>query len=375
LNEKCRLQFHSQSIKPVDVSHSGVSMRFRVTIFWTAPSVDDDEKGYGMHNSADRKVWTMFGRQRAYQKELRDVIEGDRLVYVPPVSILNAIDFETLGEPEVCLVSASKRLMKWSCFYKASMVQENINCANFPHDSHELIISLGILKHRSSRKRWDRRKWRLGLATENETRDDIRVPHGLIVDHVRVPGFMFDQNGLRFDIVPMEFGGEREDMLPDECLQVKIEVHRNSSYCDRNIVPLLTFLNVVAVSTLAMEAKGFGNRGQMTLAAAFVEIGIRMTLDSRLPVVGYQIKMQVVLNNFFYGLLIIVLESSFVYTLDRYRFGWATHWVDWISGLLILFHLSLTRSYYYTGKLPTVFGIPLIFTGVDYWSDSMIHRS
>lgn len=328
-------------------------MRFRVTVFWNRPDkeVDDQEIGYGMHNSLNRKVWTMYGRQRAYEREIQEVPEEAGFVYVPPVSILNAVDFQVLGEPEVCLVSKSKKLMKWSCLYKASLAQEHLHVGNFPHDSHDLVLRLGVLKHRQNRKRWDRRRWKLALATADDTQDTIRVPHGLVVDHVRVPGFSCNKKNLKFDVVPMEFGGETEDMLPDACLQVSLRVSRDSSYYDRNIIPLLLALNVVAISTIALTALKFGARGEMQTAISFVEMGVRMTLDSKLPVVGYQIKMQRVLNGFFYGLMFLTIESSGNYLLYKVRPEY-TLAVDGATAILSLIHLLLILWYYWTKRDP-----------------------
>ncbi|CAB9499456.1 expressed unknown protein [Seminavis robusta] len=342
-----RFQVVIWHIGPIDAVNGKVDMRFRVTIFWNRPDndIDDKEIGYGMTNPNNKKVWAMYGRQRAYERVLKDVPEGSRIVYVPPVSILNAVDFEILGEPEVCCVNASKGLMKWSCLYKASLAQEHLHVANFPHDSHDLILRLGVLKHRQNRKRWDRRRWKLALASAEDTQDTIRIPHGLVVDHVRVPGFAHNKKILQFNVVPMEFGGETEDIQPDQCLQVKLRVSRDSSYYDRNIIPLLAALNVVAISTIALTAEKFGSRGEMQLAISFVEIGVRMTLDSRLPIVGYQIKMQRVLNNFFYGLLFLTLESSFNYILYEYRSSY-TKTVDQITAILSLLHLILILCYY-----------------------------
>ena len=129
-----------------------VEMKFRVTIFWKAPNEKDDEVGYGMNNPHITKVWKMHGRQRAYHTELSEAGKQDKIVYVPPVSILNAVDHEILGEPEVCLVNAKNNSMKWTCLYKASLLQENLRVAQFPHDSHDLVLRLGILKHRQRRK-------------------------------------------------------------------------------------------------------------------------------------------------------------------------------------------------------------------------------
>mmetsp|Transcript_22597 Transcript_22597/g.45765 ORF Transcript_22597/g.45765 Transcript_22597/m.45765 type:complete len:126 (+) Transcript_22597:406-783(+) len=77
-------------------------------------------------------------------------------------------------------------------------------------------------------------------------------------------------------------------------------------------MPLLCALNIVALSVLCLDASNFFKRGLMLLNIAFVQIGIRMSLDNRLPSVGYQIKMQSMLNRFFYSLLFMVIESSFL---------------------------------------------------------------
>jgi hypothetical protein len=116
--------------------------------------------------------------------------------------------------------------------------------------------------------------------------------------------------------MPLDFGSQRGVSSPrDQCLQVKLRVTREqSSCCDRNIMPLLAALNVVAIFTLALDAASFGARGETILAISFVEIGIRLTVDSRLPVrsrVSNQNAMDLI-NNFF-GLLFLVMESNAAY--------------------------------------------------------------
>lgn len=358
-----RFQVVVWHVGPMDSVLGKVDVRFRVTIFWNAiPYLRPCKDGYHASSSVRSdttntrdsivKVWTMYGRQRAYERTLHDNLSPEsspvaenhkkssriRYVDVPPVSILNAIDFEVLGgDPEVCVVQEESRLMRWSCLYKASLTQADWNVANFPHDSHNLVLKFGILKDRRAGKRWDRNIWKLGLATEDDTQGSIRVPEGLLVEHVRVPEFSYDvARGLDFEFVPLNFGasrplnsnaenGSNKDQLNgreqdncDTCLQVKLHVQRDSAYYDRNIIPLLTALNLVGISTLALAPSKFGSRGQIIVATAFVEIGLRMTLDSRLPHVGYQIKMQVVLNNFFFGLLFLVLGSSINYLVLNY---------------------------------------------------------
>ena len=83
-------------------------------------------------------------------------------------------------------------------------------------------------------------------------------------------------------------------------------------YYDKNIMPLLSMLNLVSISILTLDGDHYFQRGLMSLNIAFVEIGLRMQLDNHLPSVGYQIKMQRILNFYFYSILSIVLESSLI---------------------------------------------------------------
>jgi hypothetical protein len=345
---KIRFQVVVWYVGPVDVVLGKVEMKFRVTIYWNTPShlAPTDHVGYGLDNPWHKKVWTMHGRQRAFERNLSSIMDQDsRLVYVPPVSILNAVDLETVGDPEVCLIDETAQLMKWTCLYKASLLQDNIQVSNFPHDGHDLVLRLGVLKHRQAHKRWDRNRWKLALATAEDTLDTIHTPHGLIVDHVKVPGFSY-MGGLEFEFVPLHYGIQEEGYAQDQCLQVKLRVNRDASYYNCNIIPLLAMLNFVAVSTLTLDASSFGARGEMILATSFVEIGIRMTVDSRLPLVGYQIKIQVVLNNFFYGLIFLGLESSLVYVVNQ-QYGIDTTLIDRAAVILELVHLLIALAYYY----------------------------
>lgn len=340
-------------IGPIDVVLGKVDVRFRVTVFWNAPQSDDDQVGYGLRNGNNAKVWTMHGRQRAYRRELTEVMDGSRIVYVPPVSILNAIDFEVLGDPaEVCLLNEKTNLMRWSCLYKATLSQGTMHVGSFPHDVHEIVFRFGILKHRQSKKRWDKDEWKLALATEEDTQDSIETPHGLIVDQVNVPGFSHAEEGLEFAFVPLDigrYGGKKgSKCTQDQCLKVTLRVSRDSSYYDRNIITMLAALNVVAVSTLALDPNKFGARGEIILATAFVEIGIRMTVDSHLPDVGYQIKIQVVLNNLFLGLLFLVLESSIVYVMyNSEQYVQHTGWMDRAAAVTELAHTAAILLWYY----------------------------
>lgn len=102
--------YHSHSVRfqvviwyigPIDVVLGLVTMKFRVTIYWNAPSPEEHKvmstTGYGNYDASNRRVWTMHGRQRAYQRELHEMLDHSNLVYVPPVSILNAMDFNVVS--------------------------------------------------------------------------------------------------------------------------------------------------------------------------------------------------------------------------------------------------------------------------------------
>jgi hypothetical protein len=132
----------------------------------------------------------------------------------------------------------------------------------------------------------------------------------------------------------------------DTCLEVKLKVLRNSSYYDRNIMPLLGMLNFVALSITALEPENFFERALITLNITFVEIGMRMTVDSKLPAANYQIKMQRILNEYFFGLLFLVLESLLVYELHNYGFAF-TNTIDWSAASAVFAHNSYTLYTYY----------------------------
>ena len=123
-------------VGPIDVVLGTFPMKFRLTVFWSAPTDQEHAQmattGYGTYDASNKRVWKMEGRQRAYQKELDEIIApGSNLVYVPPISILNAVDFSLVGEPEVCLVDEAQKRMKWTCMYNASLIQEDMRVTRY----------------------------------------------------------------------------------------------------------------------------------------------------------------------------------------------------------------------------------------------------
>ena len=186
------------------------------------------------------------------------------------------------------------------------------------------------------------------------------MPYGLVVDHVKIPEFSFERSDdLVFEVVPLTYGPSPKDAEePDECLQIRLHIQRDSGYYDKNIVPLLAMLNIVGVSTLVLDPSEFGSRGEIILAIAFVSIGIRLTVDSKLPNVGYQIKMQRILNRFFFTLLFLHLESSLLYYLYE-REGWHPFVTNAINTATMLFAtiytFALLIDYYYMSRRKQVF--------------------
>ena len=404
-----RFQVLIWSIGSPDVKTARVSIKFRVTLFWNdndnandndkaprvvpnGPDADANINANATTNTSTATksngptIWVMSGRTRAYEKNLSDTLRStsttnpnntctNRVVNIPPVSILNSDSFETIGQPEITLLKEDTRLMRWSCMYRAQLHQEDMSVREFPHDSHRLCIKLGILSHRQPGGLWDRNKWKLALANESDTQRTIKVPHGLIVDNVRIPGFHYNKDTeLEFDLVPLSHGSSsipkhqrqrqrgsvdanaNPNTIPspndtDYFLRTSLKVSRDSGYYDNNIMPLLGMLNIVAISILTMDATNFFKRALLALNIAFVEIGLRMTLDSHLPHVGYSIKIQKVLNWFFFSILSQMLESAILNFLleNGYCSLATTRHVDAVVVIMLLSN-QVYLSLYYTKK-------------------------
>jgi hypothetical protein len=330
---------------------------------------------------------------------------------VPPLSILNVATFETIGGAEIDCLDLPQRLFRWTAMYRATVLQSDVNVEQFPHDLHNVQLKLAILSQRSPNRTWDSRIWKLALATEADSQYSTRIPHGLIVDQVKIPGFAFDRKrGLQFEFCPLFHGSnttterynnstssgnnnasfrlkhssststssindynndnrnhpvvmtqqqsqsreqqQQQQHDTDYYLKVSVTILRESGYYDQNIVPLVAILNVVAVSVLTFQDVEFFYRALITLNIAFVEMSIRMTADSHLPSVGYQIRLQRILNEWFVILMLLVLEGMLVFVLRVYwqiEEGY-TKTLDWITAILALGHNLTTVVAYYQSK-------------------------
>ena len=267
--------------------------------------------------------------------------------------------FELVGSPEVSMLDEDSRLMRWTCMYSAILSQtDHLDVRNFPHDRHDLMLKIGILAHRSSGSRWDRNVYSLDLATKEDSQGSTSIPYGLVLDHVAVPDFSRDE--LKFEFVPLTFGHERLIRYPSEIrakrkvrdtfLQVSLPVHRQSAHYDKSIMPILAMLNIVAITCLPRNFDSATASTETILSIAFVQVGIRLTIDSRLPSVGYQIKMQRILNMSFWLLCFLVLESNVTFTLVT-KVGWeitTTDWIDLVSACIsFMFTVHILLSYYW----------------------------
>lgn len=422
-----------------DVKLCRVSLMFRVTLFWydhppsppvllplisSSQNIEEVENNDDDDGDADDSIWVMDGRTKAklksrrkrkrsqsrlrnsknwslhhqnkyYNSDSDDDDEEEEAIDVPPISIINAVDFEIVGRPDVTCLSSSgtkkgksknTRLMRFSCMYRASLLQEasNMNVSQFPHDHHTLVLKLGILNERQKYKRWDRRIWKLALATESDTKNTIKIPHGVLVDHVNVPGYTIHHRGLEFELSPIEYGGSNTTTAvtstmansnsssnnktathtntdQEFCVKVSLKLKRNSAYYDRNIMPLLDTLNLVSISILiSLDAESFFQRGLLCLNIAFLEIGLRNSLDARLPHVGYEIKMQKILSWYFYSILYIVLESAVMKVfIDNFPESWpveVTRKVDYFQAFLLLLNQLYLRFVIYNDFSGTTTG-------------------
>lgn len=362
-----RFQVVVWNIGKLDVVAGTVPMTFRVSLFWNDPTEEDElfqdcseDPGMSMDDNAtvtsqhSMHVWKMAGRGRAFQQEMKELTT--KAIEVPPLAIMNVSTFQVIGTADVDMLNENTRLMRWTCMYRATVVQNDLRVDAFPHDDHEISLKLGILSSRGPGFTWDRRYWKLDLATFEDTQSTTRIPHGLIVDQARLPGFSYNkEKGLSFEFCRLEhgiFNQHRPGECTDRYLKVSLRVLRESGYYDKNIIPILALENVVAISILTFDDTEFFYRALITLNIAFVQMGIRMTTDNHLPNVEYEIKLQRILNEFFVALMFLVLEAMVVYVLRIY-YGFEkgfTKSVDWVTGILAVLHTLYVSVTYYRSK-------------------------
>ena len=126
-----RFQVIVWSAGPVDVLSKRVKMKFRVSLFWnddqeeiSYSDADEEKKDDSISRADSSFLWQMNGRQRAYQSQTSNLYS--KFIDVPRLSILNAVSFDIIGAPEILCLCEEKKLMRWSCLYKAELLQENM---------------------------------------------------------------------------------------------------------------------------------------------------------------------------------------------------------------------------------------------------------
>jgi hypothetical protein len=237
--------------------------------------------------------------------------------------------------------------------YSSTLFQgDHFRVDQFPHDQHGLQVKIGILANRGPRGRWDKAIYKIALATQDDSQGSTKDAHGQIVEHVTVPDFTYDADELSFAFVPLMFGTGRHAIERDRYLQVELPVYRLSGHYDRSIMPMLALLNIVAISCLPRNFNSASASAEIMLSIAFVQVGIRLTIDSRLPSVGYPIKMQRVLNKCFWLLCALVLESNLAFFLVTKR-GWEikmTDRLDMMVACMALVYTAYILLLYYGGR-------------------------
>ncbi|KAG7367727.1 hypothetical protein IV203_030398 [Nitzschia inconspicua] len=198
--------------------------------------------------------------------------------------------FGTIGGTKIDCLDGQERLLRWTAMYRATVLQSDVDVGHFPHDLHHVTAQAGHSE--SSVQESDIGLNSMEISLGDGSRFAILETHSLWNDH--------NQNTHH----------------PDYILRVSVTALRESGYYDQNIVPLVALLNVVAVSVLTFQDSDLFHRALITLNIAFVEMSIRMTADSHLPSVGYQIRLQRILNEWFVILMMLLLEGM-LQRLDR----------------------------------------------------------
>lgn len=287
-----RFQVIIWNVGAPDVKNDRVSMKFRVTMFWndvssplkkkesseqiTSP-VNGEHGKLTNRKSRSHSIWVMAGRSAAFKKKISECPSDT--IEVPPVSIINADTFDTIGQPEVQMLREDTRLMRWSCMYRAQLQQDDMSVREFPHDTHNLTLKLGILSKRQPGAQWgkiiidhgmsrsqffsllipfspcsDRKKWMLSLANESDTQGTIAVPHGLIVDHVKIPEFHHDRTP-DFEFTELMHGTDIKDK-EDYYLNVKIRVQRESGMYDFRVLCIWTLSYLPCYAYIMLDIDG-----------------------------------------------------------------------------------------------------------------------
>jgi hypothetical protein len=293
-----RFKLHVRHVGDIDVVRSQVNMRFRLTVFWNENIMQN-------HDLPQKDLQlSMKGRRIAL------LPDGDIPLPVPQVALQRCSEIEITNDPEVKLLNKDgRRLLRWTCEYRANVGQD-IDVDNFPYDLYDIVLSVGISVYDSLDRVWSEEEVVFGAATDEDNERKNKDPGGGIDHKIAIPGFLRTIKN---------FGGSPEKhpsmrlLIGTKCMRYKFQVRRDHTYYNQNILCPLLVLHCVAIASLALPIEDFGGRASLLLAVAFLEIGIRLSLDGRLPEVAYSILLQRMINLLFFLLLFLTIESGILY--------------------------------------------------------------
>jgi hypothetical protein len=193
-----------------------------------------------------------------------------------------------------------------------------IDASKFPYDEFDLFIDLGISVYKKVGMAWDvasgcERGQDIPDVVGPATVDDNEKPIaeefacGAVEDIVIIPGFLHKKLVMS---TKENFSGK---VIGWKLMHCTIQVRRQHAYVTHNILWPLFPLHICAILALVLPIEEFGHRSTILFAVAFLEIGLRLSLDNRLPEVAGSILIQRMVNALFYTLLILAMESGILY--------------------------------------------------------------
>ncbi|KAG7338774.1 hypothetical protein IV203_028310 [Nitzschia inconspicua] len=192
---------------------------------------------------------TVVEYRRLFHQIFKNHNHGMRMITAYKVIRIVAT-FGTIGGTKIDCLDGQERLLRWTAMYRATVLQSDVDVGHFRMIYIMLQLKLAILSHRSKNRTSDSTAWKLALATEADSQYSRRIPYGMIVDQVKIPGLAFNHN--------------QNTHHPDYILRVSVTALRESGYYDQNIVPLVALLNVVAVSVLTFQDSDLFHRALIT---------------------------------------------------------------------------------------------------------------
>jgi len=312
--DQIRFKLNIRQVGHVDeVQKMICDVQFRLTVFWNDNNADNDEFWKDRENERIEFVdnhfklpdlpFKMDGRRKAVLKQ-----EGgpDVTIYVPQLALRNCSTFQEVGKPEFHVRQTKpNKLCRWTCEYNASLHQRGFDVKDFPYDVHDIILDVGISVY-AGLLSYPVATLRLGPATAEDNERIDGASYGKIEEHVTVPGFHLNEVFEAPKVHEALDGFTRS-------IWFKMEVCRDHTYYNRNVMTPLLFLHVVAALSLVLPIEEIRGRLAILFAVAFTEIGLRLSLDARLPKVAGKILIQTMVNSLFYTLLLLAVESNLLY--------------------------------------------------------------